>query len=95
MIPCQVTRAPRRSLEERIIAELVQLKMGGYKVESDLVGLLAVSIVFSAIAIIEGLMVSPIFYSMAGVILAMRGYFIMSDRLSQKMSGELPQQQKE
>jgi hypothetical protein len=49
-------------------------------VDSDLAGLLAVSIIFSAVAIVEGQIISPIFYSMAGVILAMLGYFILSDR---------------
>jgi len=64
-------------------------------VDTDLVGLLAVSIAFSAIAIIEGLIVSPIFYSIAGIILAMLGYLIISDRRSQKKPGEPPQRQKE
>jgi hypothetical protein len=35
-------------------------------------------------AIIEVLMVSPIFYSMAAIILAMLGFFMKSDKLSQR-----------
>lgn len=61
-------------------------------VDSELVGLLAVSIVFSAIAIIEALMISPVFYSMAGIIFGMLGYFIISDRVKEP---EEPPQQKE
>lgn len=45
---------------------------------------MAVSLVFSTMAIIEGLMVSLIFYSMAAIILAMLGFFIMSDKVSQR-----------
>jgi hypothetical protein len=53
---------------------------------------LAVSIVFSTIAIIEGVIISPIFYSMAGVILAMLGYLMLSNKLGQKKPEEPPQQ---
>jgi hypothetical protein len=36
------------------------------------------------IAIIEGMVISPIFYSMAGIILAMFGYLALSDRQGKK-----------
>jgi hypothetical protein len=60
----------------------------GCIVDSDVAGLLAVSIIFSAIAIVEAQIISPIFYSMAGVILAMLGYLVLSDRVGGRREKE-------
>jgi hypothetical protein len=57
-------------------------------VDSDVAGLLVVSIIFSAIAIVEAQIISPIFYSMTGVILAMLGYLVLSDRLGRRREKE-------
>jgi hypothetical protein len=57
-------------------------------VDSDVAGLLVVSIIFSAIAIVEAQIISPIFYSLTGVILAMLGYLVLADRLGRRREKE-------